>query len=192
MKKSILLIFTLLIVSFWSTAQDVDIDALLDQAVALQEKGDNTALASTLSTSVEKLEKEANTSNGDFKDKLLGSIGGLKSMIPLASKGLVKQNGLQKIVSTIKLLLGANRLSSMLGGNKSLLGQASGLTSNLGLMKMGLSAMGGSSDKLGGFIGTAMSGVGQLEKGGVGAKTAEPALKKQLGGILDMVKGAAF
>lgn len=67
----------------------------------------------------------------------------------------------------------------------------SGLTSNLGLMKTGMSVLGGASqDKLGGLLSSAMSGVGNLSKGGMAAKAAEPAVKKQLGGILDFVKGA--
>lgn len=192
MKKSILVAFSLIMMCFAVSAQETNIETLLDQALAMQEKGDKTGLESTLNSSVNKLEKEANESNGDFKDKLLGSIGGLKKIIPMVSGSSMNQGGLSKIISTVKLLLGANRLSSMLGSNKSLLGQASGLSSNLGLMKMGMSAIGGSSDKLGGLIGTALSSVGQLEKGGVGAKTAEPALKKQLGGILDLVKGASL
>jgi hypothetical protein len=66
-----------------------------------------------------------------------------------------------------------------------------GLTKNLGLMKAGLPALGGESqDKLGGLLNTAMSSVGSLSKGGMTAKAAEPAVKKQLGGILDFVKGA--
>ena len=68
------------------------------------------------------------------------------------------------------------------------MGSVSGLTSNLGLMKTGMSVLGGASqDKLGGLLSSAMSGVGNLSKGGM---AAEPAEKKQLGGILDFVKGA--
>lgn len=192
MKKFILSLLTILFVSTIGIAQIPNIEDLLDKATSLQAKGDNAGLSKILTQSTSLLEKEASGSKGDFKDKLLSSVGGLKSLIPLASKGLVKQNGLQKLISTIKLLLGANRISSMLGGGGSLLGKGASLGSSLGLMKVGLGALGGgdSSDKIGSLIGNAMGSVGKLDSGGMKAKAAEPAIKKQLGGLMDMVKGA--
>jgi hypothetical protein len=193
MKKLIVSLFcvVVLFVSNLAFAQDESVESMLDNTLALNEKGDMAGLEMSLTKTTEKLEKETGESKGDFKDKLLSSVGGLKAMIPMVSKGLVKQNALQKIISTIKLLLGAQRLSGMLGGGGSLLGQAAGLKSNLGLMKMGMSALeGGAGDKMGSLLTNAMGSVAQLEKGGMGAKTAEPALKKQLSGLMDMVKGA--
>jgi hypothetical protein len=104
---------------------------------------------------------------------------------------MVKQGPLQKVASTVKMLIGANKISSMLGGSGSLIGKAAGLKSNLGLMKMGMSALGGGSqqDKLGSMIGLAMGNVDLLGKGGFAAKKAEPALKTQLGGIMNLAKG---
>lgn len=189
MKKLVLFILTLFCINVASSANAMEIEGLLDQALSLQKSGDKAGLEKTLNLSAVALEKETKESKGDFKDKLTSSLGGLKSMIPLASKGLVKQNALQKLVSTIKLLLGANRISGMLGGG-SLVGKAAGLKSNLGLMQMGMSALGGGGgrDQMGSLIKGALGGVGNLEKGGLAAKAAEPALKKQLGSILDMVK----
>jgi hypothetical protein len=171
-------------------AQDEDITVSLDNAVAMSEKGDLPALEMAMTKVGSQVEKQAGEGNSDFKDKLLGAVGGLKTMIPMVSKGATKTSEIQKIISTIKLLLGAHKLSSMLGGGGSLLTQAAGLKSNLGLMKMGMSVLGGKGDQMGSLIGTAMGSVGQLEKGGMGAKTAEPALKKQLGSILELAKGA--
>lgn len=188
MKKLVLFILTLFCINVASSANSMEIEGLLDQALSLQKSGDKAGLEKTLNLSAVALEKETKESKGDFKDKLTSSLGGLKSMIPLASKGLVKQNALQKLVSTIKLLLGANRISGMLGGG-SLVGKAAGLKSNLGLMQMGMSALGGGGgDQMGSLIKGALGGVGNLEKGGLAAKAAEPALKKQLGSILDIVK----
>jgi hypothetical protein len=123
--------------------------------------------------------------------KILGQVGVLKKMLPMASKGMVKAGPLQKIISTVKMLIGANKISSMLGGGGSLIGKAAGLKSNLGLMKIGMSALGGGSqqDKLGSLIGSAMGNVDLLGKGGFAAKKAEPALKTQLGGIMNLAKG---
>ena len=188
MKKLVLFISTLLLVNVALSANAMEIEGLLDQALSLQKNGDSEGLEKTLNLSALALEKETNESKGDFKDKLTSSLGGLKSMIPLASKGLVKQNALQKLVSTIKLLIGANRISGMLGGG-SLVGKAAGLKSNLGLMQMGMSALGGGGgDQFSSLVNGALGGIGNLEKGGLAAKTAEPALKKQLGSILDIVK----
>lgn len=174
-----------------SKAQSVDIAGLFDKAVNLQDKGDNKAFGSALSMATNALETEAKASKSDFSSKMLGQVGVLNKMIPMASKGMVKKGPLQKVVSTVKMLIGANKISNMLGGGGSLIGQAAGLKSNLGLMKMGMSALGGGSqqDKLGSMIGSAMGNVDLLGKGGLTAKKTEPALKKQLGGIMNLAKG---
>ncbi|MFT6479216.1 MAG: hypothetical protein ACI9V1_002364 [Spirosomataceae bacterium] len=157
----------------------------------LQGKGDNKAFGYALSMATNALETEGKTSKTDFAFKMLGQVGVLKKMLPMASKGMVKQEPLQKVVSTIKVLIGANKINSMLGGSGSLIGKAAGLRSNLGLIKMGMSALGGGcqQDKLSSLIGSAMSSVDLLEKGGFAAKKAEPTLKTQLSGIMDLAKG---
>jgi hypothetical protein len=184
---SLLTIFTLTQTAF---AQDEDIAVNLDNALAMSEKGDMPALEMAMTKVQTQVEKQAGEGNSDFKDKLLTTTGSFKNMLPMLSKGAAKTADLQKIISTIKLLLGAHKLSNMLGGGGSLLTQAAGLKSSLGLMKMGMSVLGGKGDQMGSLLGTAMSSVTQLEKGGMGTKTAEPALKKQLGSILDLAKGA--
>ena len=69
------------------------------------------------------IEKEANDTGGDFKAGLLSQVGGLNKLIQLASKGMVKAGPLQKIVNTIKLNLGCNRISNILGGGGGLMGK---------------------------------------------------------------------
>lgn len=192
MKKISTVVFSFLLVTLLSLSGSAQgLDGLLDQAMSMQSKGDNKGLANALSGISSGLEKEANDNGGDFKDKLLGQVGGLKKMIPLASKGMVKEGPLKKIINTIKLALGANRISNMLGGGGSLIGKAAGLKSSLGLMSAGSSILGGGqADKLGGLISGAMGNVDKLDGNKMAAKAAEPALKNQLGGILSMVKGA--
>lgn len=172
-------------------AQGVDVAGLFDKALSLQGKGDNKAFGNALSMATNALETEAKSSKTDFAAKMLGQTDLLKKMLPLASKGMVKAGPLQKIISTVKMLIGANKISNMLGGGSSLIGQAAGLKSNLGLMKMGMSALGGGSkqDELGSLIGSAMGNVDLLGKGGLVAKKTEPALKTQLGGIMNLAKG---
>lgn len=185
-----LILVSLFSITGTSQAQGVDVAGLFDKAMSLQGKGDNKAFGSALSMATNALETEAKASKTDFASKMLGQVGVLNTMLPLASKGMVKEGPLQKVVNTVKLLIGANKISSMLGGGSSLIGKAAGLKSNLGLMQMGMSALGGGSqqDKLGAMIGSAMSNVDLLGKGGLVAKKAEPALKTQLGGLMDLAK----
>lgn len=190
--KSITALFLISLFSVHASfAQSIDIAGMFDKAISMQEKGDNQGLGDALSAATGALETEAKASKTDFAPQLLSQVGLLKNMLPLAGTGMIKQGPLQKIVSTVKLLLGANKLRGMLGGGSSLIGQASALKDNLGLMKMGMSALGGGSqqDKLGSLIGSAMGNVDLLGKGGLVAKKAEPTVKTQLGGILDMAKG---
>jgi hypothetical protein len=174
-----------------STAPKTEAEAdssviLLDKAISTQATGNNEATAQALSASVTKLEKQTANSSGDFKDKLTGQIGNLKNLIPLAKSGLLKGDMLQKAISMVKMALGANQISSLLGG-KNLLSNAAGLTSNLNLMKGGLSALGGESANTGGsLINAALSNVNLLKTGGA---AAEPAARKSLGGVLDFAKG---
>jgi hypothetical protein len=113
----------------------------------------------------------------------------LNKLIPLASKGMVKATPLKKIVNTIKLMLGANRIGNMLGGDGGLIGKASALKSGLDLIKSGSSILGGNSHTLEKLIGGAMGNVDKLDGGGIAAKAADKTLSSQLGGILGIAKG---
>ncbi|AFK01613.1 hypothetical protein Emtol_0459 [Emticicia oligotrophica DSM 17448] len=165
-------------------------EILLDKALEAEVTGDKNALFSALTASTAAVEKETKGYTGNFKDKLIGQVSALQKLTPLVKSGLLKGDMLKKVVNTVKMLLAAKRIESALGGS-SLLGNTSGLTKNLGLMKTGLSVLGTDSQKkLGGFLNTAISGIATLSKGGMTAKVAEPAVRNQLAGILDFVKGA--
>ena len=68
-------------------AQGLSVESLLDKAVSLTQKGDKSGTADALTQGVSALEKEAKSSDGSLKDKLLGKAGDLKNLIPLASSG---------------------------------------------------------------------------------------------------------
>jgi len=182
----------LVVMAHLSYAQDMSVEGLLDKAVSLSEKGDTTATAEALTQGAEALESEAQGSSGSLKDKLLSKAGNLKSLIPLASGGKLQSGVLGKAVSAVKMLVGANRISSLLGkGESGLLGNASSLTSNLGLIKAGSSVLGSDSQsKLGGLIGEATKSVGALNKKGVAGKLAATASNKSLGSIVSLVDSA--
>ena len=184
--------FCLIVFGQNAFAQDLAAENLLDKAVALSEKGDNTATAEALTQGTTALENEAKSSKGDLKDKILGKVGSLKSLIPLASTGKLGSGVLGKAVSAVKMLLGANRISSLLGkGDSGLLGNAASLTSSLGLIKAGSSILGtDSASKLTGLIGEASKTAGDVDKKGMAGKLAAAASSKQLSSIVKMVGGA--
>ncbi|MBO9613257.1 MAG: hypothetical protein J7619_11205 [Dyadobacter sp.] len=173
-------------------AQGLSVESLLDKAVSLTQKGDKAGTADALTQGVSALEKEAKSSDGSLKDKLLGKAGDLKSMIPLASSGKLSGGALGKVVNAVKMLIGANRISGLLGkGESGLLGNAAGLTSSLGLIKAGSSILGGSNEtKLNGLLGEATKTVSGLDKKGPAAKLAAAASSKQLGSIVSLVGSA--
>jgi hypothetical protein len=165
-------------------------EVLLDKAIEAEAAGNQEALLSSLNAGTTALEKEATADKGSFKDKLLSQVGALQKFTPMIKSGLLKGDVLKKVINTVKMLLAAKRIEGMLGGSN-LLGNVGGLSKNLGLMKISLPALGGDSqDKLGGLLSSAMSGVSGLSKSGMTTKAAEPAVKKQLGGLLDFIKGA--
>ena len=169
------------------TTPDTDSTAAkLDQAVAAHAQGDKATTVKALQEASTALENEAKSTNTSFKNKLTTGAEGLKSLIPLAETGLVKGNLLTKAISIAKLALGGSQLETLLGGSE-LTGKTSGLTSSLNLLKTGLSALGGSKQSAGqSLITKALSSVSKLDTGGA---TAEPAARKQLGSVLDLVKG---
>ena len=162
--------------------------AKLDMAVTASNKGDKAATVTALTAGVAAAEAQAAASKGDFKDKLMGQAGNLKKLIPGVQSGLVSGGMVSKAVSLVKMALGANQISSLLGGGGSLLGSVGALTGGLGLMKGALPSLGGDAASTGGsLISSAMSGVSKLS--GMGGAAAEPAVKQQLGGVLNFAKG---
>ncbi len=192
MKNYILSLVTLFFVAFTVTAsfaQTLSAEAQLDKAVALSAKGDTTGTAQALTAGTTALETEAKSSTGDLKDKLLSKVGDLKSLIPLASGGKLQSGVLGKAVSAVKMLIGANRISSLLGkGDSGLLGNASSVTSSLGLIKAGSSVLGsGTQSELSGILGEATKAAGSLDKKGLAGKLAATASSSSLGSIVKLV-----
>lgn len=185
-------VFCLFVFVSGSFAQDSTTVALLDKAVTLSEKGANDSTAAALKTATAALETEAKSSGGSLKDKLLSKVGDLKSMIPLASAGTLQKGLLGKAVNAIKMLMGANKISSLLGkGESGLLGNAASLTSSLGLIKAGSSVLGTESgSQLSGLLGEATKAVGGLNSKGITGKLAAKASSQSLGSIVKLVGSA--
>ena len=164
-------------------------DAQLDKAVAALNKGDKAGSAQALKTGIAGLEAEAQQKPTSFKDKLLSQVGKLKLLLPLITGGGLGGNVLQKAVGLTKLASGANRLEGLMSAG-SLIGNAGKLTSGLSGLGSAMSVLGGGQSAGQSLISTAMAGVGKLSGGGPMAKAAEPAVKSQIGSVLNFVKGA--
>lgn len=194
MKKSISAIFAslMLFVSVQSFGQ-MSVEGVLDKVTSLAGNySNNSEIATLLGTGVSLLEKEANTGSPDLKSKILSQAGGLKALIPLASQGKLNVGSLSKIFNTIKMLIAANRLKSMLGGGKaSLLGKGSAITSNLNLLSSGSSVLGsGVQSQFSKILGSTTKSVGKLDKKGLFGKLAAGATEKKLGKLVSLVSGA--
>jgi hypothetical protein len=151
-------------------------EALLDKAVLANDKGDKAATV-------------AKGNTGSLKDKLLGQVSTLKNLIPLAESGMLGSGILPKAAGVAKLLMAHQRIEGIIGG-ASMLSNVGALTSNLGMLKTGMSLLSPASQSSGGsLISTAMSGLGKLSQGGPAASALAPTVKGQLGSVLDMVKG---
>ena len=164
--------------------------ALLDKAVTAQTANDKAAAAQALQTSATALETEAKTSTTSFKDKLISQAGNLKKLVPLVTSGALSGNLLQKAVGLAKMAFAGNKLEQLMGGS-SLLSNVSGLTSNLGILKSALPALGGGTSSAGSsLINGALGTLSKLNGGGAAAAVAEPAVRTELSSVLNFVKGA--
>ncbi|AWV98172.1 hypothetical protein [Arcticibacterium luteifluviistationis] len=189
MKKTILLTLITLF-TFGNLQAQFDL-GILDNAMSMVKSGDNnTKVAGILGDAVMGLKDEAKQSSGDFSSKLLGQAGILGGLIPAISKGNADKNLLQKVISTIKTLVAAQRLKSLLGGG-SLLGKSSQVNSNVGLIQSGLGALGSGSsvDKLSSVLGAVTKKSSKLENTGIFANLAEKAVSKKLGTSLNLLNG---
>ncbi|GAB2607263.1 hypothetical protein [Spirosoma areae] len=164
-------------------------DSHLDKAVAALDKGDKATSAQELKTGIAGLEAEVQKKPTSFKDKLLAQVGKLKAFLPLIAGGGLSSGVLGKAVGLAKLASGGNRLEGLLTAG-SLLGKTSQLTSGLSGLGSAMSVLGGGASTGQSLISTALSSVSKLDQGGVVAKAAEPAVKSQIGSILNFVKGA--
>lgn len=172
-----------------STADSLP-DTQLDEAVDALNKGDKAASAQALQAGIAGLEAEVQQKPTSFKDKLLSQIGKLKTLLPLITGGGLGGNVLQKAIGLTKLASNANRLEGLMSAG-SLIGNAGKLTSGLSGLGSAMSVLGGGKQSTGqSLISTALSGVSKLSDGGALAKAAEPAVKSQLGSVLNFVKKA--
>ena len=164
-------------------------EAQLDKAVEALDKGDKTASAQALQAGIAGIEAEVKQKPTSFKDKVLSQVGDLKTLLPLITGGGLGGGVLQKAVGLTKLASGANRLEGLMSAG-SLIGNAGKLTSGLSGLGSAMSVLGGKQSAGQSLISTALSGVSKLSGGGALAKAAEPAVKSQLGSVLNFVKGA--
>lgn len=163
-------------------------DSHLDKAVAALDKGDKATSAQELQTGISGLEAEVQKKPGSFKDKVLAQVSKLKTLLPLITGGGLGAGVLSKAVGLTKLASGAGRLESLISAG-SLIGKASQLTGGLNSLSSAMSVLGGGASTGQSLVSAALAGVSKLGQGGMVAKAAEPAVKNQIGGVLNFVKG---
>ncbi len=164
-------------------------DGHLDKAVTALNQGDKALSQQELQAGIAGLEAEAQRQPTSFKDKLLGQVGKLKALLPLIAGGGLSNGALQKAVGLAKLASGGNRLEGLLSAG-SLIGKAGPLSSGLSTLGSAMSVLGGGQSAGKTLITTALASVSKLGQGGAVAQAAEPAVKSQIGNVLNFVKRA--
>jgi len=164
-------------------------DAKLDLAVAALEKGNKAESAQALQSGISELEAQTKKQPSSFGTKILSQVSNLKALLPLIMGGGLGAGVLGKAVGLTKLASGAGRLENLVSAG-SLIGKASQLTSGLNGLGSAMSVLGGGSSAGQSLISSALGSVGKLDQGGMVAKAAEPAVKNQIGSVLNFVKGA--
>ncbi len=163
--------------------------AKLDMAVAALDKGNKAESAQALESGISALEAQTKTQPSSFGTKILSQVSKLKALLPLIMGGGLGSGVLGKAVGLAKLASGAGQLESLVSAG-SLIGKASQLTNGLNGLGSAMSVLGGGSSAGQSLISSALGSVGKLNQGGLVAKAAEPAVKSQIGSVLNFVKGA--
>lgn len=184
---------TMITPSTAQTSSTASVDSLpdshLDKAVTALNQGDKAQSQQELQAGIAGLEAEAQRQPTSFRDKLLGQVGKLKALLPLIAGGSLNGGALQKAVGLAKLASGGNRLEGLLSAG-SLIGKAGQLSSGLSTLGSAMSVLGGGQSAGKSLVATALSSVSKLGQGGAIAQAAEPAVKSQIGSVLNFVKKA--
>lgn len=165
-------------------------DNHFEKAVSAVGKADKKTAVSELKLGITGLKNEVKNNPGSLKDKLLGQAGGLEKMLPLAQSGGLQGGVLAKAVGMAKLALLHQRVEKLLGGAGSLTSKLAPLTSNLKGLGGAMSILGAAGKGGESMLSGALGGLSKLGQGGPMAAAAEPAVKGQIGNLLNFVKGS--
>ena len=191
MKKTISLLTLVTLLTLGNAqAQSFDL-GILDNTMSMMKSGNNNnKVAGILGDAVMGLKDEVGQSKTSFAPKLLSQVSALSGLIPSIKKGSADMSLVQKIISTVKTLVAANRLKGLLNGG-SLLGKGAQVGNSVNLLQSGMSLLGGgaSSDKLGKLLNVVGKKSGKLDKSGLFGKLAGKAVTKKLGSSLNLLNG---
>ncbi len=188
-KLAVLLISFSFLFSTQTKAQSFDI-GMLDNALGLLDQGKQAESGAILGTAMGLLTKSTQASSGDFASKILSQVGALNKVLPALKGGTANIAGVQKIIQTVKMLLGAMNLNQMVKGG-SLLGNSASLLSNVNLLKGGMSLLEGgkSVDKITKSLDKIVKKAPKLDKSGFAGKWAQKAVSKKLESSLGLLGG---
>lgn len=195
MKKNILTSYIFLVLNlltYNSIAQKISLENLLDSTITLSKNGNNIPLTETIKSASTTLKVWAHTRGFDMQDKLLYQVELLNGLIPIAEAGNLKTEELNKVVNTIKLLVGINQINNLLSeGKNALLGNAKSITSSINLLQIGKVILDSrQQNRLGSLLDIASKTVKKLDEKDSGAKMAASSIKNTLEKIVNLVKDA--
>lgn len=165
-------------------------DNHLDKAIAAVGAGDKATSVSELQMGINNLKKEVNNNPGSINDKALAQASNLEKLLPLAQSGALQANVLQKATGMAKMALMYQRIEKLVNGAKNLSTVVGPLTSNLKGLGGAMSLLGAAGNGGQSLLTSALGGLSKLGQGGPAAAAAEPAVKGQIGSLLNFVKGS--
>lgn len=189
MKKFTILLVALTFAFVTETKAQFDL-GMLDNALSLVQSGKQKESSKILGSAVSLLTNQVQGSNGDFATKIMGQLGGLSAVLPALEKGTANMGAVSKIISTIKMLVGAMNLNNLIKGD-SLLGKTTALVSNVNALKSGLSVLDGVAgvNKITKSLDKVLKKSTKLDKTGWAANMAQKAISKKLGSSLGLLSG---
>ena len=189
MKK---LVFAFVVSLFITSSgySQIDTESLIDNAMSMVQKGDNQDIGRALDMVSLGLKNGIGSSEGIFKDKLIGQLANLGSITSALKSGVVDKPALGKSLGILKTLVAAQGLSGLIKGNK-LVGNVAKITSAIAVIKGGLSLLnqGKEVDTVASLLDKVSGKADKFEGKGLFKKIAQNAAKKKMGKALDMLNG---
>ncbi|RYU93744.1 hypothetical protein [Emticicia agri] len=191
MKNYVLIGFiALFLLDFKAFAQKETLVELLEKTILLSENEKTTELKDAIGDASFAVESEAYTRGNEMKNRILKEAKVLKSFIPLVEDGTLKKDSLNKVVNTIRLLIGVNQINNLLGeGKEGLIGNAETISTSISLLQKGKVILdNGKQQKLSDLLADVSKIVSELDSKEANAKGAASSAKKTLGKIVYLLK----
>lgn len=188
--RKLLLVFVASFFIICKGYSQIDTESLIDNAMAMVQKGDNKDIGRSLDMVSMGLKNGIGSSEGIFKDKLIGQLANLGSITTALKSGVVDRPALGNSLGILKTMVAAQNLSGLIKGNN-LVGNVAKITSAIAVIKGGLSLLnkGKEADTVANLLDKVSGKANKFEGKGLFKKIAQNAAKKKMGKALDMLNG---